>query len=219
MYIFFRKKNSRERELEREKDRKSYVVVGRVVVVHFMKIMSQASLFARDKVSSCVLYCGRRCVPRASPLEFPATHFFSYSNRAPKQRDNECTQQPCRRPPVRFCFRFSRPYLSQIPAGVARERSRKRERERERSGSSLIIHHRVQPGETKMAALLPSANTLSSKEDSPRELSRSRPPRSGLTTTLFARPLSLSLFFSPPLRNASSVPRGHRRGLSIFFGR
>lgn len=156
--------------------------------------MSQASLFARDKVSSCVLYCGRRCVPRASPLEFPATHFFSYSNRAPKQRDNECTQQPCRRPPVRFCFRFSRPYLSQIPAGVARERSRKRERERERSGSSLIIHHRVQPGETKMAALLPSANTLSSKEDSPRELSRSRPPRSGLTTTLFARPLSLFFF-------------------------
>lgn len=218
MYIFFQKKNSRERELEREKDRKSYVVVGRVVVVHFMKIMSQASLFARDKVSSCVLYCGRRCVPRASPLEFPATHFFSYSNRAPKQRDNECTQQPCRRPPVRFCFRFSRPYLSQIPAGVARERWRKRERERERSGSSLIIHHRVQPGETKMAALLPSANTLSSKEDSPRELSRSRPPRSGLTTTLFARPLSLSFFF-PPLRNASSVPRGHRRGLSIFFGR
>lgn len=69
-------------------------------------------------------------------------------------------------------------------------------RERERSGSSLIIHHRVQPGETKMAALLPSANTLLSKEDSPRELSRSRPPRSGLTTTLFARPLSLSFFFS-----------------------
>lgn len=95
VYIFFRKKNSRQRE--RERDRKSYVVVGRVVVVHFMKIMSQASLFARDKVSSCVLYCGRRCVPRASPLEFPATHFFSYSNRAPKQRDNECTQ-PCRRP-------------------------------------------------------------------------------------------------------------------------
>lgn len=195
VHIFSKEKLERERELEREKDRKSYVVVGRVVVVHFMKIMSQASLFARDKVSSCVLYCGRRCVPRASPLEFPATHFFSYSNRAPKQRDNECTQQPCRRPPVRFCFRFSRPYLSQIPAGVARERSRKRERERERSGSSLIIHHRVQPGETKMAALLPSANTLSSKEDSPRELSRSRPPRSGLTTTLFARPLSLSFFF------------------------
>lgn len=97
VYIFFRKKNSRQRE--RERDRKSYVVVGRVVVVHFMKIMSQASLFARDKVSSCVLYCGRRCVPRASPLEFPATHFFSYSNRAPKQRDNECTQ-PCRRPPA-----------------------------------------------------------------------------------------------------------------------
>lgn len=195
VHIFSKEKLERERKLEREKDRKSYVVVGRVVVVHFMKIMSQASLFARDKVSSCVLYCGRRCVPRASPLEFPATHFFSYSNRAPKQRDNECTQQPCRRPPVRFCFRFSRPYLSQIPAGVARERWRKRERERERSGSSLIIHHRVQPGETKMAALLPSANTLSSKEDSPRKLSRSRPPRSGLTTTLFARPLSLFFFF------------------------
>lgn len=50
-----------------------------------------------------------------------------------------------------------------------------------------------------MAALLvssPSANTLSSKEDSPlRELSRSRPPRSGLTTTLFARPLSFLFFF------------------------
>lgn len=127
---------------------------------------------------------------------------------------------------LRFCFRFSRPYLSQIPAGVARERPRKRES----AGSSLIIHHRVQPGETKMAALLVSspspANTLSSKEDSPlRELSRSRPPRSGLTTTLFARPLSFLFFFFPfflffpPLRNASSVPRGHRRGLSIFFGR
>lgn len=97
---------------------------------------------------------------------------------------------------LRFCSRFSRPYLSQIPAGVARERPRKRES----AGSSLIIHHRVQPGETKMAALLvssPSANTLSSKEDSPlRELSRSRPPRSGLTTTLFARPLSFLFFFS-----------------------
>lgn len=96
---------------------------------------------------------------------------------------------------LRFCSRFSRPYLSQIPAGVARERPRKRES----AGSSLIIHHRVQPGETKMAALLvssPSANTLSSKEDSPlRELSRSRPPRSGLTTTLFARPLSFLFFF------------------------
>lgn len=129
--IFFSKEKL-EREIEKKKKkRKNYVVVGRVAVLRFMKIMSQASLFARDKVSSCVLYCGRRCVPRASPLEFPATHFFSYSNRAPKQRDNECTQ-PCRRPPLRFCFRFSRPYLSQIPAGVARERSREREREKER---------------------------------------------------------------------------------------
>lgn len=127
VYIFFRKKNSRQRE--RERDRKSYVVVGRVVVVHFMKIMSQASLFARDKVSSCVLYCGRRCVPRASPLEFPATHFFSYSNRAPKQRDNECTQ-PCRRPPAFVSALGFRVRISRKSQRGWQGRDRERERAR-----------------------------------------------------------------------------------------
>ena len=90
---------------------------------------------------------------------------------------------------------FASVSLANPSGGGKGEMEEEGKRERERSGSSLIIHHRVQPGETKMAALLPSANTLSSKEDSPRELSRSRPPRSGLTTTLFARPLSLFFFF------------------------
>lgn len=143
--------------------------------------------------ASCIAVAGVSRGPRHSnsPL-----HIFFPTRTGP--RNNEITS--ARSSPAgghQFVSAFGfRVRISRKSQRGWQGRDRGRGKERERSGSSLIIHHRVQPGETKMAALLPSANTLSSKEDSPRELSRSRPPRSGLTTTLFARPLSLSLFFS-----------------------
>ena len=140
-----------------------------------------------------------------------------HSNRAPKQRDNECTQ-PCRRPAASspLLLSASCSYLSQTPAGVATGRGKnikkrkerkkekrkkdqkekerkKKEREQDEPGSSLIIHHRVRGGRNKngRSSFPLFANTFIQRGFY--ELSRLLfGRRSGLTSTLFASRLFLS---------------------------
>lgn len=120
--------------------------------------MSPSSLFAHDKVSSCVLYRGRRCVPRASPLEFPGTHFFPAWT-GPRNNEITSARSPAGGQQSASALGFASVSFANPSGGGNEEREEyKKEKRKTKLGSSLIIHHRVQTGETKMAASL-SANT------------------------------------------------------------